>query len=161
MNKRTKITQRLLPILLILLTILGCKTVSYTKSETEKIYSDTIYLPDDGVENRDEIIKYWKGIFGEDIKVIQTTSDWSDFTPPRRLEPRRLINPYKFKGRMAVRALIDENGNVLNAVAIEGENSELNRLTLSWMKLSWKFKPMTYKGVAVRTIVYIPIEWKD
>ena len=152
MNKRTRITTLFFPILLILLLVLGCKTLSYTNSEAEEIYSDTIYLPADGVDNSVEMTKYWKELFGDDLKVIQTTSDFSEFTAPQHLEPQSPKNPFRIKERVVVRALIDENGNVLKAVIIEGENSEPNMLTLQWMK-QWKFKPLTYKGVAVRTIV--------
>lgn len=162
MNRRTRIKLRLLASAIVLLLALGCKTASYTNSETEEIYSDTIYLAASGSKNEknDESIKNLKELFGDDLKVIQTTSDLSEFTPPEIAESRRLINPYGIGGRVVLRVLIDENGNVLKAMVIEGENAHLNMLSLQWMK-RWKFKPMTCKGVAVRSIAVLPLNWED
>lgn len=62
-------------------------------------------------------------------------------------------------GRVFVKAIIDENGNVENTEVEKGVNEDLNAAAISAVKLT-KFTPGENDGKKVKSEVTIPIKFK-
>ena len=61
-------------------------------------------------------------------------------------------------GVVAVRVLIDENGAVAECTVSKSSHAEFEEAAVSAVK-TWKFKPASKGGVAVKSSVVIPIKF--
>jgi periplasmic protein TonB len=63
------------------------------------------------------------------------------------------------KGKVLIKAVIDENGNVVESTVVKGVTEELNTAAIKAVEMT-KFVPGVKNGINVKTEVTIPINFK-
>ena len=62
------------------------------------------------------------------------------------------------EGTVAIKVTIDEDGNVAECVVSKSSNAEFEKPALAAVR-TWKFKPATKDGAAVKAAIIIPIRF--
>ena len=140
-------------ILFVVVLIAGCAGPRQT---SKSIYrEDVLYYEntDAGRRRAQEVLDIFKGrqkvaIVDKQLPPVKNPVPIVRFAPyyPPGLRDRGIT------GKVLVQFIVDENGDVIDAVAVEGSRPELNSIAEAAVR-RWKFKPAEREGAATRTIL--------
>ena len=145
--------KHLVKILFLAFFVAGCSTPAQISKP--KYLADVLYYEntDAGRKRAQEVLEVFKGrqkviIVNEQLPRIKNPIPKIRFAPcyPPGLRDRGIT------GKVLVQFIVDENGNVIDAVAVEGTSSELNAIAEAAVR-KWKFKPAELEGVPIRVIL--------